>query len=50
MLTHLNSGDEGGLLINEDGAYLWNSTDSSSLLRGMDEDQAQKRIVHSLTD
>ncbi|MEG1882006.1 MAG: hypothetical protein RR207_05905 [Clostridia bacterium] len=37
MLTHL-SNDEGGLLINEDGAYLWNSTDSGSLLKGLDED------------
>lgn len=37
MITHY-SGDEGGLLINEDGAYLWNSTDSGSLLKGLDED------------
>ncbi len=37
MITHFNS-DEGGLLINEDGAYLWNSTDSGSLLKGLDED------------
>ena len=37
MITHYNS-DEGGLLINEDGAYLWNSTDSGSLLKGLDED------------
>lgn len=37
MITHIN-GDEGGLLINEDGAYLWNSTDSGSLLKGLDED------------
>lgn len=37
MLTHFSS-DEGGLLISEDGAYLWNSTDSGSLLKGLDED------------
>ncbi len=37
MLTHYNS-DEGGLLINEDGAYLWNSTDSGSALKVLDED------------
>jgi hypothetical protein len=37
MLTHYNS-DEGGLLINEDGAYLWNSTDSGSALKIIDED------------
>lgn len=37
MLAHV-SGDEGGLLVTEDGTYLWNSTDSGSLLRGMDED------------
>lgn len=37
MITHFNS-DEGGLLNNEDGAYLWNSTDSGSLLKGLDED------------
>lgn len=37
MLTH-NSNDEGGLLVNEDCAYLWNSTDSGSLLKGFDED------------
>lgn len=37
MLTHYNS-DEGGLLINEDGSYLWNSTDSGSALKILDED------------
>ena len=37
MLTHYN-GDEGGLFINEDGAYLWNSTDSGSALKILDED------------
>lgn len=37
MLTHHNN-DEGGLLITEDGAYLWNSTDSGCLLKGFDED------------
>ena len=37
MLTHYN-GDEGGLLINEDGAYLWNSTDSGSAFKILDED------------
>lgn len=37
MLTHFSS-DEGGLLVTEDGAYLWNSTDSGSLLKGFDED------------
>ena len=37
MITHEN-GDEGGLLINEDGAYLWNSTDSGNALKIIDED------------
>lgn len=37
MITHYN-GDEGGLIINEDGAYIWNSTDSGSLFKGIDED------------
>lgn len=37
MLTHYSS-DEGGLLVNEDGAYLWNSTDSGSALKIIDED------------
>ena len=37
MLTHYNN-DEGGMLINEDGAYLWNSTDSGSALKILDED------------
>ena len=37
MISHYY-GDEGGLLINEDGAYLWNSTDSGSLFKGIDED------------
>ncbi len=38
MLTTNSGGDEGGLLIHGDGAYLWNSTDSGFALKVMDED------------
>ncbi len=38
MTTYSTSGDEGGLLVSEDGAYLWNSTDSGSALMVLDED------------
>ncbi len=38
MLTTNAGGDEGGLLIHGDGAYLWNSTDSGYALKVMDED------------